>query len=255
MKDKPLLLEIESPVNYTQLAPGMYTVNCPGMFDPENSENHFMCASLKGNEGIYNSAFIGMLMPYFVHNANNLMVGVMGNLDLADIFMPDTEKVGPKLSAARNATNNVVEFLRDLSDSFPSDDCTAFTGDDVERSLVLIRSACGRSVSFEGPESADLAATLPCGSAAKATAALSGIAAWVVVSLGGMGTISYFSGGGKLTFRWARPEGCGKSHMPGSGNGAAILSLAGGLAASAGLALVVENYTKNGGEVSLVFNK
>jgi hypothetical protein len=255
MKDKPVLREIESPVQYRQLAPGMYTANCLEKLDPETTAELMLCSGLSSAEVIYNGTFLGMLMPYYLHNTNNLMVGVMGNLDLADIFMPDLEKVGPKLEAARGATGRVVDFLRSVSGAFPSEDCTSVTGDEIRKTLTIIRTACGRSVCSEGLDSIDISDTFPCKDPAKAIAAMNGIAAWLVVSLGGMGSVSGVAIDGRLTFKWTRPEGSGKSHMPGSGNGNIILSLAGGLAASAGLALVAENLTKNGGEVSIVFNK
>ena len=43
--------------------------------------------------------------------------------------------------------------------------------------------------------------------------------------------------------------------MPGSSSASSVIALAGGLAASAGMVLVVENWTDNGGKVSLVAKK
>ena len=255
MIDKPVFLDIESPVEYDRLSPGFYTVNCPGRFNTAATEGLLRYAALLVNPEMYSSTFLGMMLPYFLHNNNNLMVGVLGNLDLAGMLLPDLEKVKPKIAAARTATGSVVDYLRDLAGSIPSEDCSSFNGDVVRRCLILLRAACGRSVVSSGLDKMALSYKARCSDPFRAVAAFTGMATWVVVSMGGSGTVKGSSSGEKLTLEWSRPESASQPYMPGGRSASSVISLAGGLAASAGMALVVENWTDNGGKVSLVAKK
>lgn len=252
MTDKLVFLEIEPPVQYSGLSPGMYAVNCPGRFDAEATQDLMQCATLSHEAGFFNGTFLGMMLPYYLHNTNNLMVGVLGNLDLAGMFMPDTEKVGLKIVAARSATGFVVDYLREISGAIPFNDCLHFDGDVIGKCLILLKAACGRSVDSEGLEEIDLSRSFNCQDPVKAVAVLSGMVAWLVVSLGGIGEVAGSILDNRLTLKWLKPEESGLSYMPGGENSSSILAVAGGLAACAGMALVVENWTDNEGEVSLV---
>ena len=149
MTDKLIFLEIEQPVHYSELSPGMYTANCSGRFDAEGTRDLMRCATLSRDTGIFNGIFLGMMLPYYLHNANNLMVGVLGNLDLAGMFMPDIEKVEPKIAGARNATGTVVNYLREIAGAIPSCENISFDEYAVGKCLILLKAACGRSVNSE----------------------------------------------------------------------------------------------------------
>ncbi len=110
MKNRPLFSEHDSPVKYDQLTAGMHVYNCKDRFHIETVEEYMAIGDLSNSTGFCNGAFLGALLPYYLHSANNLLVGVLGNLDLAGMFMPDTDKVKPKLAGARVATGSVVEF-------------------------------------------------------------------------------------------------------------------------------------------------
>lgn len=252
MTDKLVFLEIEPPVQYSELSPGMYAVNCPGRFEAEATQNLFQYALISDDTGLFNGAFLGMMLPYYLHNANNLMVGVLGNLDLAGMFIPNMEKVEPKIAGARAATGSVVDYLRHIAGAMPSEECLSSNDNAIEKCLVLLKAACGRSVNSEGLEKMDTTSFSKFGQPFKAAAAFNGMAAWVVVSLGGSGTVTGDSSSERLELKWSRAEESGMPYMPGSENSASILAAAGGLAASGGMALVVENWTEDGGEVSLV---
>ncbi len=252
MTDKPVFMEIESPVQFSELSPGMYAVNCKGKFNIELTQNLMQCAAHSASPDFFSSAFLGVLLPYYLHNANNLMVGVLGNLDLAGMFLPNLEKVEPKIAGARSATGSVVDFLRGIASAIPGDGFSSFNNDAMGKCLTLLRSACGRSVDSTGLNGIDISSPLITENPDHAVAAFSGMAAWTVVSLGGSGTVSGSSSQGRIGLKWTRPEGAGLTYMPGSENSASILATAGGLAAAAGMALVIENWTENEGEVSLV---
>ncbi len=252
MTDNPVFKEIEASEDYSLLSPGLYSVNCPGKFDSPVIQHLIQCASSIGEPAFFNGTYVGMMLPYYFHNANNLMVGVMGNLDLADMFMPDTEKVKPKLAGARTATGSVVEYIRDISSSIPSSDTLSLDHDSVKKCLILLKAACGRSVNCEGLEEIDMSGAIDCTNPSCAFASFLGISAWAVLSLGGSGTVSGSFSDKKLSIKWARAEGMGLSYMPGAENVSSILASAAGLALSAGMIFVVENCTENCWEVSLV---
>jgi hypothetical protein len=255
MIDKPVFLKLEPPVEYHRLSPGFYPVNCPGRFNTAATEGLMRYASLSVSPEMYSSTFLGMLLPYFIHNNNNLMVGVLGNLDLAGMLLPDLEKVKPKIAGARAATGSVVDYLRDLAGSIPYGDCASFDGDVVRKCLILLKAACGRSVVSDGLDKMALSRALKCSDHCRAAVAFTGMAAWVVVSMGGSGTVKGSSSDEKLTLEWSRTECASRPYMPGGGSASSVISLAGGLAAASGMALVVENWTDNGGKVSLVATK
>ncbi|MEA3266448.1 MAG: hypothetical protein U9P42_05825, partial [Candidatus Fermentibacteria bacterium] len=139
-----------------------------------------------------------------------------------------------------------------IAGSILSDGCSSFDNDAVGKCLTLLRSACGRSVDSTGLAGIDIASPFITENPDHAVAAFSGMVAWTIVSLGGNGTVSGSSSRGRIGLKWTRPEGAGLTYMPGSENSTSILATAGGFAAAAGLALVVENWTDNEGEVSLV---
>ncbi len=255
MTDNPVLEKIEAAQDYSRLSPGIYTVNCPGKFDSPALQNVIQCSFSTGEPGFFNATFVGMMLPYYLHNANNLMVGVMGNLDLAGMFMPDTEKVRPKLAGARAATGSVVDFMRDIASSIPSGDTLSFDEDSVQKCLVLLKAGCGRSVNCDGLDEIALGGAIDCTNAGSALSSFLGVSAWAVLSLGGSGAISGSFSQRKLSLKWSRAEGSGLPYMPGSENLSSILASAAGLAVSAGLIFVVENWTENSGEVSLVIKQ
>ncbi len=250
-----VLLSIEPPVEYSRLSPGFYCVNCSERFDTAVTEGLMSFASLPLNSEIYSNTFLGIMLPYFLHNNNNLMVGVLGNLDLAGMLFPDTDKAEPKITAARTATGSVVDFLRDLAGSIPFEDCASFNGDAVKKCLILLKAACGRSVVSDGLGNMVLSYPARCLDPCRAVAAFTGMAAWTVVSMGGSGTVKGSSSDEKLTLEWSRPGSANHPYMPGGSSASSVIALAGGLAAASGMALVVESWTDNGGKVSLVVKK
>ncbi len=252
MIGKPVFYQMESILNYSELHSGMYAVNCPGKFNNEDVESSMKCIAASNDHGFLNASFVGTMLPYYLHNANNLMVGVLGNLDLAGMFMPNIEKVTPKIAGARAATGSVVDYLRDIAGAIPPSQCVSFNEDVIKKCLTLLKAACGRSVNFTGLDEIDTTIPFLCKSPSNAVAVLNGMAAWVIVSLSGSGTLIGYSSPERLGLKWKRPEGAGLSYMPGTDSALSILVTAGGLAAAAGLSLVVENWTENSGEVYLV---
>jgi hypothetical protein len=255
MIDRPVFRELEPPVEFSRLSPGFYTINCHGRFDAAATESLMQYAALPVAPVLCGSTFLGIMLPFFLHNNNNLMVGVLGNLDLASMLMPDLKKVEPKIADARTATGSVVDYLRDLSGAIPSGDCSFFDGEAVKKCLILLKAACGRSIVSDGLGNMVLSYSAKCLDPRRAASAFLGMAAWAVISMGGSGTVTGSSLEEKLTLEWSRPGNSSQPYLPGSEGASSVLSLAGGLAASSGMALVAENWTENEGMVSLVVKK
>lgn len=100
--------------------------------------------------GIVARAMEGKLLPLFVHNVNNLMVGAMGNIDLATLFSRDSNKCQAKLKDASAAMRRLSDFMADLgavSQPLPEPDSPA-DWSDLQMVLTMGRLACGRSVNM-----------------------------------------------------------------------------------------------------------
>jgi hypothetical protein len=167
----------------------------------------------------------GMLLPLFVHNVNNLMVGAMGNLDLATMFTGDPEKCRAKLEESSQAMHRLSDFMSDLggvSRSLP-DEGEPAGWDDLKTVCTLGRLACGRSVSLEVSP-----ATLPSGrrmcggqclDARTLRVVCSSLMAAALLSLGGCGSIGVSADirTPAIRFSWARGRSESNRSAP-SGN-------------------------------------
>lgn len=135
------------------------------------------------------------MLPLFVHNVNNLMVGIMGNLDLATLFSGQGRRCSGKLEEASRAMRALSDFMSDLgrlSRTLP--DAGVPAGWDVLQAVCTMgRLACGRSVSLELTPS-----TLPtagpmcegdCLDARTTRLVCSSLMAAALLSLGGCGSI------------------------------------------------------------------
>ncbi len=252
MADKLLFKEIETIFDIASYSNGMFVIGCKNKFTEEQVASIFQSAAQPDFADLCNSTFFGILLPYFLHNINNKLVGVLGNIDLAAMFIPNLDKVQVKLDSARQSTTSVIDYLRDLSGNIEQNEQSCFGEVAFDQCLELLKTACGRSVNIEGFEEIRLGKPINCLNIAKAVSSLKGLATWLIVSLGGSGKISVSIKQNNITMKWTKPGGVGLTHMPGSEQGAFILLLAGGLAVSAGFSFVVTKWTEIEGEVTIV---
>lgn len=252
MVDKLLFKEIETISDIASYSNGMFVIGCKNKFTEEQVTSVFQSAAQPDFADLCNSTFFGVLLPYFLHNINNKLVGVLGNIDLATMFIPNLDKVQIKLDSARHSTTSVIDYLRDISGSIEQNEQSSFGEAAFNECLELLKLACGRSVNIEGFEEIRLEKPINCLDSARAVSSLKGLAAWLIVSLGGSGKISVRVNKNNITMKWNKPEGGGLAHMPGSEQGSFILLLAGGLAVSAGFSFVVSKWTEKEGEVTIV---
>jgi hypothetical protein len=243
MAEKTAVREFSPDSNPDVSEAGFYSFAEPGRLNRDSFERLMNCGL---SPGVCASLFTGVLMPHYLHNNNNLMVGVMGNLDLAGMFMPDLARVEPKLKAARTATSSAVDFLRQLSDA----QGYLQGGSPAERMRrlgVLIEAACGRSVHVSGLDGMwDPGEKLETW-----LASVHGALAWALLCMGGNGRIDC-SFGGQCSLVWERPRTSGSPHMPGSEMAMSVLALAAGLVTGSGGKVMLHSWSDHRGEVRIV---
>ncbi|GEM_PF-2255401 len=57
----------------------------------------------------------GVLLPFFFHNINNILTRILGNVELAGFDLEDKDKLKRRLNNALEGSEELREFLRDLS--------------------------------------------------------------------------------------------------------------------------------------------
>ena len=131
-------------------------------------------------------AALGSLVTAFVHNLNNFLVGIVGNIDLAGLYPDDSDKVQDRILDAREASIRIRDFLAVLI-RFRS------RGEEWSKESFLdmaavARLACGRSMSLESSGQELLPGSLPVPDVAFRAVLLS-LLGWAVESCSGKGSI------------------------------------------------------------------
>ncbi len=209
---------------------------------PRELEPVVRAACEPGNTRMTANAFVGLLLPYHIHNLNNILVGVLGNAELASMFLPDNvNRAVPKVREAVDSAGVLTRFLRDLSETtHPSLERAAVSASPMTRLTRFVSLACGRSIDTSALTVLDSAVLPGLGDPAAAYGALLGAGAWSVLSLGGTGEVAGFIDRGYPGIRWKRPHGAGEPMLPGSEMARTVISAAGGLAGRSGCLLRVE---------------
>lgn len=105
---------------------------------------------------------IGSLLPFYIHNMNNILARIMGNIELAEFHSGQTEKVNKKLAVALEGTEELSRFLERLAVfSTSDDDESAWTlGNEVDI-LEQSQMSSGTSVKFSYEEKSGMPRKLP----------------------------------------------------------------------------------------------
>jgi hypothetical protein len=199
-------------------------------------------ASEPGNQRMTANSFVGLLLPYHIHNINNInnmLVGVLGNAELASMFLPDNvNRAIPKVREAAESAGGVTRFLRDLSEAtHPNLERAATSVSPLARLARFITLACGRSIDTTGISALDNMFVPVSRDPAAAYGALLGMATWSVLCLGGTGSLMAESTDDSVTLIWKRPTGAGEPMLPGCEMAGTVICAAGGLAGRAGCLL------------------
>ena len=198
----------------------------------------------------------GSLLPFFIHNMNNVLARIMGNIELAEFHSGRTDKASEKLSIALEGTEELRNFLERLSVySIPDDDeseWTARSGADV---LELSQMSSGTSVEFTYEEKSGIPRKIPVRK--NLMNLLTGpIAASATVSVNGCGSVdmSVSPQGDTLEFRFKWSSSMKSTGLcPGSVDSAAdLLNRAALMASAAKLSFRLGAWNSEGGSASLL---
>ncbi len=135
---------------------------------------------------------IGALLPFFIHNMNNMLARIMGNIELAEFHSANAAKVKEKLAIALEGAEDLRNFLEKLSthSSFYGDPDDLWTPGNEKTVLEMGQMSSGTSVEFTCTKSGDIPDRLP-------------VRSWILNSL--IGTLSAAA--------TISVNGCGAVHM------------------------------------------
>jgi hypothetical protein len=170
---------------------------------------------------------LGSLVPLLVHNLNNYLTGVLGNIDLAGMCRDEPAAASARLDDARNASFGIRDFLAELMRFLPGEG--DWTPGSFHDTVAVARLACGRSVSLDTSGTDLLPSALPVPDI-DFRAMMLGLLSWAVRSCCGSGSVTagVTAGGGTTGFQvgWTRETRRAEA-VPGSGLPAWIRQVAG----------------------------
>ncbi len=198
----------------------------------------------------------GALQPFFIHNMNNILARIMGNIELAEFHNRKPDKLMEKLSIALEGTEELRSFLKRLSlySTHDNDDSEWTIGNEAEV-LELSQMSSGTSVEFMYEEKSGMPRKIPVGK--NLINLLTGlIAAAATISVNGCGSIKMdaFPNGGAAEFRisWnstSKSSGLCSNSMD---SAAELLNRAALLAADSKLSFRLDEWNSEGGSASLI---
>lgn len=91
----------------------------------------------------------GALLPFFVHNMNNLLARIMGNTELAQMYADRPDTAGEKLASAMGGVEELRDFVQRLARmSMLLDDDSGWTAERLDGLERTGRMFSGRAVDF-----------------------------------------------------------------------------------------------------------
>ncbi|NOQ23629.1 MAG: hypothetical protein GQ565_13410 [Candidatus Aegiribacteria sp.] len=198
----------------------------------------------------------GSLLPFFIHNMNNILARIMGNIELAEFLSGQTDKVKDKLSIALEGTEELRSFLGRLSAySTPDDDDSEWTLGNKADILELIQISSGTSVEFTCEEKRGIPWKIPVRK--NLMNLLTGlITASATISVNGCGSVGMSASpqGEAVKFRVNWNSSTKNSGLcPNSTDSAAdLLNRAALMASHTGVSFRLEGWNREGGAVSLL---
>ena len=211
----------------------------------------FKVSSPPGREELLHDlhAALGSLVTAFVHNLNNHLMGVMGNIDLAGLYPAGSEAATSKLSGALNASKRIKDFLSELVRFSPVEG--NWTLESLDGVTAVAELACGRSVTLETTGSDLLPDHLPLSDLAF-RALMFGLLSWAVRACAGAGKVRIDVSAGKadavFCVSWESPD---MTQDLSSTDSTLIPGWIAPVAASLGVALEEDELTRFHGSVSL----
>ena len=105
----------------------------------------------------------GALLPFFIHNMNNILARILGNIELAEFYSGNAAKTKEKLANAIDGAEDMKEFLAKLSNhsSFKGNYDDLWTPGDERGVLEMGQMSSGTSVEFTYTKSGEIPEKLP----------------------------------------------------------------------------------------------
>ncbi|MCD4774499.1 MAG: hypothetical protein K8S15_00430 [Candidatus Aegiribacteria sp.] len=201
----------------------------------------------------------GSLLPFFLHNMNNILARIMGNVELAEFHSSRADKVKEKLSIALEGTEEMRNFLERLAIfSTTDDDKSEWTIGNEADILELGQMSSGTSVEFSYEEKSGMPRNLPVSK--NLMNLLTGlIVASATISVNGVGFIEMFAAprGGAVEFRikWTSSSSKGSGVCPVKMDSAAdLLTKVVLMAFHAGMSFKLNSWNSESGSASLLIS-
>jgi len=198
----------------------------------------------------------GFLMPFFIHNMNNMLARIMGNIELAQFHCEDPGRVKDKLEVAMESSEDLRTFLERLSDqtAIQFDDGSAWT---IQREDPVFRLGClasGTSVECTMSREGEFSDSMPAGMGLLNL--LAGIlSACATRSVAGLGNIRLVSRGFPdrivLEVRWSRSQGSQPLSDRDSSASSALMSYAAAEACKEGFSFRLGRWGPDSGSASI----
>lgn len=184
-------------------------------------------------------ACLGLLTGHLVHSLNNLLFGLVGNLDLAAACGGADPEAAGRLGAARDSAALLVARLESIARAASS---IGGVGGVEGPVLEVLAAAAGRSVEVSVEWPAWSSGMVP---------PLLGAGTACLLSVEGSGFVAGSEQDGRFVLRWsgARPAGGGIA----SGFPSVLLEWSAEAAGREGGALEVESWSGTGGRVSMTW--
>ncbi len=198
----------------------------------------------------------GALLPFFVHNMNNILARIMGNTELAQIYAEKPETVRDKLAGALSGVEDLRGFIQRLAElSATANAGSAWRSDRLQGIERTGRMFSGRSVefSFEISDGFPVALSCPAGHL-DLTVELAAACAAVMVN--GCGRIHMKAGEhdgcAMFSVSWGAKPGRSGLLIDSETSAVELMATAAACCARFGFTLVLGQWSDREGEVSVV---
>jgi len=212
-----------------------------------------------GREMIYrllSMAMTGLLLPYFIHNMNNMLTRVMGNAELAGLQLSDAVKARSRIDSALEGAEELRGFLGRLADRrVPSGRAfESYRAGDETPVLEMGRMSSGTSVEFRHSRDASFPEDLDV-DRSELNALLACLSSAATLCVNGSGTVSMdlrsTDGEALFSVAWSCNSAESLHSEQAVASALAPLSLAAVLAPPAGLTFRLGEWDRKGGSASL----
>ncbi len=197
----------------------------------------------------------GSLLPFFLHNMNNILARIMGNVELAEFHSSQSDKVKEKLSIALEGTEELRSFLERLAIYSTPDVKSEWTLGNEADILELGQMSSGTSVEFSYEEKEGMPRKLPV-SKNRMNLLIGLIVASTTISVNGIGSIRMIASprGNAAEFRikWTSPPKGSGLCLNNMDSAADLLTRASLMAFHTGMIFKLNRWNTENGSVSLL---